>query len=287
MRKLKKKNKQKIILIVSIYFIMLSLISIAYSFLNKNLEISGQVSFSNTVASEYNYKYSFESIWATGNMFTYTIDSVLTYTGNKNVIGWSINIWVPLNTEVYGCYSASSCIVDNNVLRINNASYNGNLNINNTSVAIRTQITVPSSNYEVKLLSVNFITDDNIIIPDIPDSGETISGVNTSIKLVNDWDTRKYYTIDIVNNSNVDLASFELKLQLSNDAAIDSIWGAEYIYANNILTLTGSSYSPGIAIGSSIQANIMYDSLSLKENKLDIISFNGITTEGKKVSIAI
>lgn len=282
-----KKNKQKITFIVILYFIILSLISIAYSFLNENLEIRGQVSFSNTVASEYTYKYSFESIWPINNMYTYTIDSVITYTGNKNVVGWALNIWVPLNTEVFGCYNASSCVVDNNILRIVNASYNGNLNINNTSVAIRTQVTIPFINYEVKLISVNFITDDLIVTPNPPDSGITIYGVNTTINLVSDWDTRKHYVIDIVNNSETDLSSFEIKIQLPNDATINSIWGVEYVYADNILTLTGPSYSPSIAINSSIQANIMYDSTSLKENKLDIISFTGIIPDGKKVDIAI
>lgn len=286
MKRFKKKNKQKITFIVLIYFIMLSLISIAYSFLNENLEISGEVSFGNTVSTEYNYRYNFDGIWSNLNMYTYTINSILTYTGNKNVVGWTMNIWVPLNTEIYGCFGASSCIVENNVLRITNASYNGNLNVNNTSVAITTQITVPSSNYEVKLISVNFITDDIIIIPTPPGSETTISGINTSINLVSDWDTRKYYTIDIVNNSKTELSSFELKMQLPNDATISSIWGAEYIYAKNILTLTGPSYSPGIAINSSIQVNIMYDTLSLKENMMNIISFTGITPDGKKVGIA-
>lgn len=284
MRKIRKKNKLNITFMIVIYIMILLFISVAYSFFNDSLSIRGKVSFGSTVASDYNYQYSFESSWPVDNMYIHTIDSTLSYTGNENVTGWVLNLWVPSNTEVTGCFNASSCIVNNNTLRITNAPYNGNLNINNPTVVIRTQIKIESSTYDLKLLSVNFIKDNTIVIPNPPDE-EYIDNINTTVTLVSDWDTKKYYTIDITNNSAIDLMDFEMKLKIPDDGVISSIWGVDYINVDSTLTVTSPSHNKELKVGSTIQANIMYDSLTLKENKMEIISFVGTTAEGKNVNI--
>lgn len=284
MRKIRKKNKYNITFMIVIYIMILLFITVAYSFFNDILRIKGESSLGSTVAKDYNYQYSFESSWQVDNMYIHTIDSTLTYTGNENVTGWIINLWVPTNTEVTGCFNASSCIVDRNTLRITNESYNGTLNINNPTVVIRTQIKIESSTYDLKLLSVNFIKNGTIVIPNPPDE-TLLDNISNSINLVSDWDTKKYYTIDITNNSNIDLTDFEMKVKIPDDATISSIWGVDYINVDGTLTLTSPSHNKGLKKGSSLQANIMYDSLTLKENKMEIISFIGTTSEGKNVNI--
>lgn len=283
MNRLKKRNKNNLMILIIVYFLILSTISIAYSFLSEQLVIEGKSSFNSTSNNEYDFKYNITNEWIENDLSNYIIDSVITYKGNDSIVGWKINIWIPTNTEVMGCYNASECIIKDNTLTIINASYNGIINANNNTVLIKTYLRTKISNYEVRVLGIEFIKEDSILPnPEI----ETITGVNTSINLVSDWGNKKYYTIDIANNYNKNILSFKITILIPDDAIISSIWGVEYIHKDNNLILSGPSWNIGININSSIQGNIMYDTAS-SINKFEILYFEATLDDGKQVEIKL
>lgn len=283
MNRIKKRNKNNLMILIIVYFLILSTISIAYSFLSEQLIIKGKSSFNSVGNNDYDFKYNYQNKWEENNLFNYMVDSVITYKGNDNIVGWKLNIWIPANTEVVGCYNASICTINENTLTIVNATYNGILNVNNNTVLIKTHLRTELSNYEIRVLGIEFIKEGSIV----PNPGtETITGVNTSINLVSDWGNKKYYTIDITNNYTKNILSFKITILIPDDAIISNIWGVEYIHKGNNLILSGPSWNLGINTNSYIQGNIMYDTSS-STNKFEILYFEATLEDGKQVEIKI
>lgn len=278
-RKIKKKNS--LLMVVIIYFVILSTISFAYSFFYEKLLIEGKSSFSSLATRIYNYEYQIIGKWETDNVYNYIIDSVITYKGTDNIAGWILNIKVDSDTEVVGCFNSDSCTIKDNILTIKNAYYNGNLSPSNNSVSLETHIKTTNNNYQVEVLSIEFIKEnDNINTP--PEEIEKITGIDIKTSLEDDWGTKKHYVVKITNNTSFNIKDYELVLELPDDALVGNIWNAEYIYKDNKAYISGPSWQEGIELNNIVEINIIYDSPS-SLLKMNIISFTGTLENGKKI----
>lgn len=276
------KNKNNNIgVLISIYFITFLSIGIAYSFLNENLQFKGKVGFSENSIYNFSYSYILQDNWNDGTYYYYYFIPTITYLGNEIINSWQANIKVPNDTEITGCFESSECTVNNNILRIKNATWNGTLT-KNQSFTFGFQIKTKTNNYNFSLISVNFYKE--TIIDKPIEEIEKIDGFNVNFDYQNGWDNISSYTLSITNNSNIKLNSWKLEIEVNENTEIMSIWGSNYILKDNLLVLTGLSWDEVIDIGSTI-SNIGFQISNVPE--LKIKSFTGITSDNKLVEINI
>lgn len=288
-----KKNKENgnIVILITIYFICFIFISTTYSFFSEQLELNGTVGFSIDQDKQYEEDHLLQNSWQQGNYYYYQYNLNVKYTGNKIISSWAINVNIPLSTEVTGCYNASECIINDTTMRITNASWNGNMT-NNTIVSPSFIIKTTDNNYQLKILSVIFYTKDDIIDTDDPiNSGEnesTISGITANLKTNNYWGNITQFELEIKNESDVTLSSWELRYQIPTGAKITNIWGGNYVIKDNILILTGIEWSKNIPAGSTNNnVGFQVETTSQAPTKLNLISFKGTNSNQENVEIKI
>lgn len=273
------KNKNnKIGVLVSIYFITFLFIGIAYSFLSENLELRGTVGFS----EKYNYSYNYilQDSWNDGTYYYYYFIPTITYYGNDSVKSWKVNIKVPNNTEVIGCFEASECIITNDNLGIKNATWNGTMT-NSSSATFGFQIKTTVPDYQLLITSVEFYTD---IITNT-NITEKVLGFNASLNLESYYENVSIYSLSITNNSKVNLKSWRVEIEVnSTSSRMKNNWGSNYVLKNKLLVLTGLSWNSTINIGQTID-NIGFQISNV--SGLKIKSFTGITTDNKEVEMVL
>ena len=285
-----KKNKNNyVFILITIYFICFIFISSAYSFFSEQLELKGQAGFSNRENNDYEYDYLIQNSWESGGYYYYHYNVNVTYKGNDNIIGWQINIDVPISTEINGCYNANECIVNNNTLRITNTSWNGELT-NNSVVSISFIVKTTEKNYDLVISSINFYKNGETIDPgteiDIdPEIENPIEGsVTANLNIKNSWGNTTQYELELVNNSNINLSSWEVRYQVPDDAKISNIWGGDYILKDNILILSGFSWSQSLLIGNTNKnVGFQLETIEKAPAKLKIISLTGVTENQEDV----
>lgn len=285
---IKNKNNNIFILII-IYFICFIFISSAYSFFNEQLELKGQTGFSNNENKEYEYDYLIQNSWESGGYYFYHYNINVTYKGNENIVGWQINIEVPLSTEINGCYNANECVVNNNTLRITNASWNGAMT-NNSIVTSSFIIKTTEKNYEFKISSINFSKNNDVIVPDsdsgsnAPIEGNAIANLN----IQNSWGNTTQFELELINNSNENLSSWEVRYQVSDGAKVINIWGGNYILKDNILILSGLGWNQSLSIGETNKnLGFQLETIEMAPVKLKLISFTGVTENQEDVVFEI
>lgn len=285
-----KKNKNNdVFILITIYFICFIFISSAYSFFSEQLELKGQAGFSNQKNNDYEYDYLIQNSWESGGYYYYHYNVNVTYKGNDNIIGWQINIDVPISTEINGCYNANECTVNNNTLRITNTSWNGELT-NNSVVSISFIVKTTEKNYDLVISSINFYKNGETIDPgteiDIdPEIENPIEGnVTANLNIKNSWGNTTQYELELVNNSNINLSSWEVRYQVPDDAKISNIWGGNYILKDNILILSGLSWSQSLLIGNTNKnVGFQLETIEKAPAKLKIISLTGVTENQEDV----
>lgn len=285
-----KKNKNNdIFILIIIYFICFIFISSAYSFFSEQLELKGQAGFSNQEDKDYEYDYLIQNSWESGGYYYYHYNVNVTYKGSDNIVGWQINIDVPISTEINGCYNANECIVNNNILRITNGSWNGELT-NNSVVSISFIIKTTEKNYVVIISSINFYkneetTDPSTEIDDDSQTNNSIEGnVLANLNIQNSWGNTTQYELELVNNSNINLSSWEVRCQVPEGAKISNIWGGNYILKDNILILSGLSWNQSLLIGNTNKnLGFQLETIESAPVKLKIISLTGVTENQEDV----
>ena len=96
--------------------------------------------------------------WNDGTSYNYHFVPTINYLGSTSVTGWKLYIKVPYDTEITGCYNASSCVVDGETLVITNSPTNGSLSPDNSSVSLGYQMKTSQANYTYELIGIAFLT---------------------------------------------------------------------------------------------------------------------------------
>lgn len=317
-----KKNKYNgnIVILIGIYFICFIFISTAYSFFSEKLDLVGITGFSSDVIKEYNYDYILQGKWQHENYHYYQYTINITYTGTEMIDAWQMNVRVPMTTIIDGCFGAAECTLSDTILRITNAHWNGNVSnesIATTSFIIKTTV----SDYELDIISINFYKNGTIVNPSNPDTGEEdtgnsgdneesgdqndpenpgssiepenpdddsnlISDIYADLSVKNYWDNTTQYDLKITNNSNIDLVSWELKYKVPEGTKVAGCWGANYVITENILTLTGLSWSQNIAAGTVNESvGFQLTTVATAPVTIELDSFTGVNSNHEDVVI--
>lgn len=293
-RKNKKENKVSFIGLVLIYFVVLFSISVAYSLLNVKLNIESSATID---VGKFSYTYVEDNSWNNGNFYYYQFTPTITYLGNESITGWQIYIYVPSDTEVTGCYNASSCEVVGNVLRIRNASYNGVMTNGSTaSPGFQLKMTDPS--YEFVIISTNFYVNGGTVVdpveppdpvdPTDPDEPQVLTGVTATFTAQSGWGNITSYTLDIKNESETNLSSWRIEIEWPEGSEVVNLWNVNYVMSGTTLILTGPNWSTGLNVGATLNAGmqiIIPNSVPPYSNR--IVSFTGVTQNNEDVVIAI
>lgn len=151
-----KKNKRTLIGLMIIYFIIILSISIAYSFCNEQLSLSGKVTIKTESKNDYDYTVIANNSWQSNGYYYYQYTITINYLGEQNINSWKIYIDTPFDAIIDGCYGVGECYIENSVLKMNNAHYNGKLNKNNKSFSIGFQFHTSSPNYDLIINNILF-----------------------------------------------------------------------------------------------------------------------------------
>lgn len=301
MRKIKSKNENKanFIGLICTFLGALTFISIAYSLFYEELSINSQVSISESAPNQYEVT-SAKNEWTNENKHYYQFSPIsLTYLGTEPTTGWMMNIKVPADIEIIGCWSAGECEVSNGILRIKNSNSNAILYPSDGGTTATTtvgiQFSTTESQYDLKVLSVNFYTEGGSIPTPTPTPTDnpnptptptpTVEGFTSSLKKSGGWNNTIQYTYTLKNESTISLASWNVKIQFPAGTIVASIWGCNYIIDDNgLLTLSGPDWAAGLAIGSTTQEAGLQMTYSGTYTPL-ITSITGISTTGEEVVI--
>lgn len=288
----KNKNNGNIIILIIIYFVCFIFIGTAYSFFSEQLELKGTAGISINQDEEYELDYILQGRWESDGYYFYHYNVNIEYTGNDIINNWQLNILVPSITEVNGCYNASECILNDTTLKITNASWNGNMT-NGTVVTPSFIIKTTDSNYVLGILSINFNKENQT--EENPSGGESDnkkpiesqSNITATLNEKNSWETTTQFELEIINNSDITLTSWELKYEIPSGSKITNIWGGNYILKENILIITGSEWNK------TVEANTTNSSVGFQIEtptvpaNLKLISFKGTNSNQEEVEIEI
>lgn len=299
----KNKNNGNIIILIIIYFVCFIFIGTAYSFFSEQLELKSTAGISINQDEEYEVDYILQSNWESDGYYFYHYNVNITYTGNDTINSWQLNVLTPSITEVNGCYNASECVLNDTTLKITNASWNGNMT-NGTVVTPSFIIKTTDSNYVLEILSINFNkenqTEENPSGGEEPDDGkeeekptepiepiEPQSGITATLSEKNNWGTVTQFDLEIVNNSDVTLTSWELKYEVPEGTKVTNIWGGNYILKENILIITGSEWNKMVeANTTNSSVGFQIETPTVPAN-LKLISFKGTNSNQEEVEIEI
>lgn len=270
MRRIKKNKRNNFVIFSIAYIVILLTISTAYSFLNTDLSMHATAGIS-TENDNYETDYFLQAKWDDGSSYWYHYVPTLTYLGSKETLGWKLYIEVPYDTEIVGCWNASSCVVSGEVLTISNTNYNQKLSPTNSSVTPSFQMKTSKSDYTLKIIGASFDNEnsDNITVGNIDDNNETnddesptvktVSYITPELSVTGGWGNVSTYIFKVTNtSSDITLSSWTAKLVFPPNSTISSLWGGEYSYdeASGILTLHGPSWASSLSPNSSVEVNI-------------------------------
>ena len=235
---------------IIIIFVFISLFfSVGYSFLVQDLTIGGTVSLKdstiNDSISSDDLKFTYtKGGWYSNGYYYYQLDMKLENISVNDIKDWKVTISLPEDSEFIGAWD-SSMQIENGKLVIS-----GGLIEVGESLTFGVQFNTLTDNVEIEEIILNGT---KIIIDDVGGtSGENVV-VNT--KVINNWQSGEYYyqyDIMITNNNDYDINSWQFKVVLPPNATMDSMWGANYINANGVVTLSNLDYNGTIKIGETL-----------------------------------
>ena len=297
MRRIKKNKRNNFVIFGIAYIVILLTISTAYSFLNTDLSMRATAGIS-TETDNYETDYFLQAKWNDSSSYWYHYVPTLTYLGSKETIGWKLYVEVPYDTEIVGCWNASSCVVSGEVLTISNASYNQKLSPTNSSVTPSFQMKTSKSDYTLKIIGASFDDEnsDNIAVGNIDNNSdeattvETVNYIVPELNVTGGWGNVSTYVFKVTNtSSDVSLSSWTAKLVFPSNSTISSLWGGEYSYdeASGILTLHGPSWAPTLNPNSSVEVNVFMTTEYPAGYVPKAESFTAKTNEGNNIVASI
>lgn len=235
---------------IIIIFVFISLFfSVGYSFLVQDLTIGGTVSLKdstiNDSISSDDLKFTYtKGGWYSNGYYYYQLDMKLENISVNDIKDWKVTISLPEDSEFIGAWD-SSMQIENGKLVIS-----GGLIELGESLTFGVQFNTLTDNVEIEEIILNGT---KIIIDDV--GGTTGENVVVNTKVINNWQSGEYYyqyDIMITNNNDYDINSWQFKVVLPPNATMDSIWGANYINANGVVTLSNLDYNGTIKIGETL-----------------------------------
>lgn len=235
---------------IIIIFVFISLFfSVGYSFLVQDLTIGGTVSLKdstiNDSISSDDLKFTYtKGGWYSNGYYYYQLDMKLENISVNDIKDWKVTISLPEDSEFIGAWD-SSMQIENGKLVIS-----GGLIEVGESLTFGVQFNTLIENVEIEEIILNGT---KIIIDDV--GGTTGENVVVNTKVINNWQSGEYYyqyDIMITNNNDYDINSWQFKVVLPPNATMDSVWGANYINANGVVTLSNLDYNGTIKIGETL-----------------------------------
>ena len=296
----KNKNNDNIVKLVIVYFVCFLFISIAYSFLNEKLELRGKAGFSQDTIRQFSYDYVLTGSWRQGKQYYYQYTVNFKYLGFDNINGWQANINVPIDTQVTGCFDSGGCTVSDSVLRVINASWNGTVNYQNQTFSTSFIMKTSNRKYQLSVLSVNFYENGEITNPVDPDpvdpdpvdpdpvTPSKIKNITPTLAVSNYWGKTTQFDLSIKNESDTSLSSWVLKYSIPAGSKVTNIWGAQYIIADNVLTLSDVSWTSEVNAGASISGiGFQFQTTNPAPATLTLTSFTGVNANQEDVEMEI
>ena len=249
MRRLKsimKNNILKIILSVFVFFIVF--ISIGYSLLVTNLNITGKA---NLIAldPQYNLSYSIDS-WYTNGEYYYNVNITITNNSNRILDNWSIKMDFPTNTSVTNTWNTTYQISNNNIT-FSNMSYNGNIGIG-ASTDFGFQIKDLTGDFYCKNVSINDIQLPDSQPPEPIPQGKVVVTFSKS----NQWQSGDLYyysyNVSVNNMTNKKIKSWAFDLLFDSTTNLSQIWNAQYITSAGKIVISNMTYNGVIQAGNNV-----------------------------------
>lgn len=235
---------------IIIIFVFISLFfSVGYSFLVQDLTIGGTVSLKDSTINDsitsddlkFNYT---KGGWYSNGYYYYQLDMKLENISVNDIKDWKVTISLPEDSEFIGGWDSNMEIKDGKLI------ISGGLIEIGETLTFGVQFNTLTENIVIEEIILNGT---KIIIDDVGgSSGENVI-VNT--KVANNWQSGDYYyqyDLTITNNNDYDINSWQFKVVLPPNATMDSVWGANYINANGIVTLSNLDYNGTIKIGETL-----------------------------------
>lgn len=240
----KKKGKIKKI-ILTLFFLLLFFMGIAYAALNQTLKFYGKANLvkqqENT--GDYLVTYSIENKWFTNGKYYYDITMTLSNHTNNLLDGWQIYMKAPQEANILN-YSNVNCKLKKEQIELTNVSYNAQVPAKQ-SVTFEIQISTIDPYYEPKDIIVNGNSVTPPPTPDEPDDQER--NVQILLKEDNNWSSGQYdfyqYAVTIKNVGNTLISSWSFDFLFDKETSIDQIWNAQTSQEENRITIQNSLYN--------------------------------------------
>ena len=303
MRKLKKNKKNYFVITTVLFFIALLTISTAYSFLNADLSLSGTVttgSYGFNFNGDYEISYVMDNNWNSSGSTYYHITPTLVYEGDDETFEWKLYIRVPFDTEIVGCWSASSCVVEGEILTITSADHNAVLNKTNQSASPSFQMKTNNANYtfnaigatfSTKTTTINVNNDGPTTIDERVDDKErtVVDYIDPIFSSTGGWGTTSTYKLNVTNNSDNTLYFWEADILFPPNSSVNTLWGGGYKYdaATGILSIEGPSWSQSLAPHQSVEVNVYMDTGQAAPYTPTLGKFRATTTTGEKIITSV
>lgn len=239
---MKKRNKFHNFIIISIFYLMILLIiRITYSFFN--VDFSPKIKTGNSKkSSSYKTSYILQQKKKEENSYLYHFIPTLTYLGTSITDGWKLYVKVPFDTEIIGCYHASTCIVEGETLTITNLANNKKLTQKNNSITMGFKMKTNQANYKFEVIGASFsseLSDSNRQDNSPTKNIEKTTLITPKLSITGGWDKLTTYKFEVENHSNnITLISWNAKFIFPENTTINSIWGGSYQYDTSSRTLT-------------------------------------------------
>lgn len=259
---MKKKSKfHSFIIICIFYLIILLTISVAYSFFNVDLSPKIETGSSKKEAS-YKTSYILQEKKKEKNSYFYHFIPTLTYLEAPPTNEWKLYIKVPFDTEIVGCYHASSCIIEGETLTITNLASNSKLTQKNNSITMGFKMKTNQSNYKFQVIGAKFsslLSDSNKLDTSSSKNIEKTTSIIPKLSITGGWNKLTTYKFEVENHSNnITLTSWSAKFVFPENTTINSIWGGSYQYdaSSGILTIQSPDWDYGLSPSKTTEINM-------------------------------
>lgn len=162
------KMKKANIILLSVMFLFVFVMTVGYSTINQNLTINGAASIKKQ--SEFDtskVEITLETTWGEGDVFYYQYLVKIKNDGDSAIENWKVGFDVASGSEVKNAWGAD-CIINGEMIYCTPVDYNKIIGPN-TSIEFRLQITMPVQDFKyTKVTYSDSNTEDNPDIPDIP-----------------------------------------------------------------------------------------------------------------------
>lgn len=258
-RKTEKKERRIFILKTCIFFIVLAcFLTVGYSILSQDLSLSAVANIANqSDGGDFNLLTDQTIInkWGSEGKYMYQYNLALGYSGDTAIASWYAKFDVPDDAHLDDVWSSYGEIVDG-YLYLYNAEYEYRLENGILNPKPNFQISSSIENYDVVLV-------DSKVYASVNDNPNAIvvdsSLVDVNFDFTNQGQNNEGYSaqaiLNMVNNSGVKIAYWELKIPVPDGTKVTNIWNCNYVIKNGYLYLYGEG-SHALTVNGNINSGL-------------------------------